>query len=271
MTLPELDIKEDMLDFTEKHALDWETKKQLAEETSEEWRLEPWEVEDYFTEYGAPICLTRDGRLVLAEGLSGKGTTVHIREKICEEEGMETVGSFHTHPVPPVTPSNPDLRMMEEKGYEIACIGTIAGDRVVVVCFEEPREEFRGAGTMQIERMSRMFTGDEWYTGSEEDKIGEIHMLEDPYPKPREILDKYPTIIDEAVENSDMTRQEIEDKLERGIKPDIIGRMEAEAHRPYEEIELPVYTKGYEEILMGQELSSLFKHFDNIRVYRRKL
>lgn len=260
------DIGEEMLDLTEKHAISYEKKRELVEDTSDRWRMEPWEAEETFAEYGAPICLRR-GYLTIPEGETGHGTSTYISRNICKEKGGKFVGGFHTHPVPPITPSNPDLRLMRKHGYELACIGTIAGDEAVVICFEEPEEQTRGGEWMEARRVIKSF-----YTGDKEDPdvIGEINMWEDTSPTPRQILDEQDYIIKEVAEHEDVTEQELIDELKRGQIPEEIGRGMMEVSTQ-EKVDLPIYTKEREVEELEKDLRRMRRNFDNVTVFRRNV
>lgn len=264
-------IKDEMIEKSKQQALTYDEKKELVERTSDEWRLEPYEVIDYFQEVGAPIILTEDGNLKLGQFEYGHGTSTYVPKG----EG-NVVGKFHVHPSGRILPSIADLRLMAKADEDINVIGTIVGDEVVVVSFEKPDEsiisDLRGAEMMELRETSDLFTSSS--PTDDDDVIGYINAYEDTTPTPLEILEEYPFMIDNALEHSDnfdqgWSREEIVEELKEGVIPSPIHEsMGTVEHR---EIDLPVYDKETEKEMMKEDINKLKRYFDNVTVIKRSV
>lgn len=263
------DISEDMLDLTELHTVSHSERLEMAEETSDRWRMEPWEAEELFTEVGALICEDRDdGDLFIPEDVEGSSTSVYIPRDGCEERGGRRVGSFHTHPTPPITPSQPDLRHAVDEDDEITCIGTVEVNDPVVACMVD-REggPFQGKGheLRELREVSSSFTGEEGTRGPLGETAGEINLWVSREPGAREILEEFPENIEYAAENSEWSEEELREELEQGNVP---PPLHAPSSLPDEKVDLEVATRESEREAVEGQIRSLRRDFD-VEVFRR--
>lgn len=251
-------IKDQMVEMTKKNSLSREEKEELVENTSDEWRMESYEMEDKFREVGVPICQDNNGDLFVPEEQKGKGTSVYISDTVCKENNAEKVGTFHTHPTPPVSPSTPDLKVMQREQDKLGCIGTMVDEKATIICFEG---EDMG-GDLELKRtVQGLMTGTT--TRERGDEIGKIQAWEDQSPSAREILDEG-IGIKEVAEQRGETVEEVKEQLRKGNIPPEFHRG---APSKKEEVDIPIYTKESEKEQVRKDVSSVRRNFDNMVVY----
>jgi proteasome lid subunit RPN8/RPN11 len=88
-------------------------------------------------EKAGSICIDKSGNFsFISKCLKEEELECDINYDKCKDKGLKHFGSMHTHPIPCILPSVPDLKESYKNNERVICIGTKPEGRNEISCYE---------------------------------------------------------------------------------------------------------------------------------------